>query len=191
MKYLNCPSYTLEIENARKKFQVVYCGKNRTFKIGKLLENHEYRFRVLAANESGKGPYSNVYTFKTNYILPQTPKAGPRVSDVNETGCKLSWRPIKKDTIPGKMYYHILIKKDTVDGSTVFEKEVEKTDIFIEELEENTHYSVHVKGLFHLPEGGELCGHFSPPSKFTTKMYSARSSSNSSLNDSTESDTLS
>ena len=62
--------YTLEMENSRNQFQVIYTGTSVSHKISKLVENKVYRFRMCASNTAGYGPYSQVYEFRTSYAHP-------------------------------------------------------------------------------------------------------------------------
>jgi hypothetical protein len=181
-RHYNSLVFTLEMQNDKRKFQVVYCGKNHVFKIGKLLFNHSYKFRICAENEGGKGKYSKIYTFKTKHNLPETHKKAPKVEDVTDTACKVVWKSIKNSNPLQKMLYEVEIVNCTVPNSAFINKTIVETHYDTQELESNTNYSVRVKGVLELHDGEKLYGKFSPPLQFTTNSSSCSNVLNLSAN---------
>jgi hypothetical protein len=57
-------------------FNCIYTGTTYSHKINKLQENTPYNFRICAKNDSGAGPWSDVYTFVTTKAPPNALK-GP------------------------------------------------------------------------------------------------------------------
>uniref|UniRef100_A0A8C2IDL3 Fibronectin type III domain containing 3Bb n=1 Tax=Cyprinus carpio TaxID=7962 RepID=A0A8C2IDL3_CYPCA len=86
-------TYTLQMENRNQRFVVVYRGSSHTFKLQRLSESSQYRFRIQAVSEAGEGPFSETYTFSTTKSLPQTLKA-PRVVQLEGNACEVTWESI-------------------------------------------------------------------------------------------------
>lgn len=55
-------------------FNCVYTGNTSSHKINKLQENTAYYFRICAKNDTGPGPWSEVYTFTTTKAPPNALK---------------------------------------------------------------------------------------------------------------------
>ncbi len=55
-------------------FNCIYTGTTYSHKINKLQENTPYNFRICAKNDSGAGPWSDVYTFVTTKAPPNALK---------------------------------------------------------------------------------------------------------------------
>ena len=53
--------YIVETENSRRVWQQIYAGNNHSYKVSKLTENTEYRYRVCAISVVGQGPFSSVF----------------------------------------------------------------------------------------------------------------------------------
>lgn len=53
---------------------VVYQGCNYTCKVNRLQEQTTYKFAILASNDAGSGPLSDVYEFKTAIAPPPSLK---------------------------------------------------------------------------------------------------------------------
>lgn len=162
--------YTLEMENSRNQFQVVYTGPSVSHKVSKLLENRVYRFRMCASNAAGHGPYSQVYEFRTAYAHPHPVKAAPKVSNITEDGCLVEWSPLKQIPGQGDLQYRVqLTKPKKNETKTIYSG----SDIQFRAggLEPRTEYTIRVCGVRIPPVSGqqlELNGPFSPPAIFTT-----------------------
>ena len=58
----------------KHRFVVVYSGVNVSQKVTRLSESTTYKFRILASNEAGTGPYSEDFVFATTKAPPVTLK---------------------------------------------------------------------------------------------------------------------
>lgn len=64
-----------------KEFQEIYTGTSYLYKVNKLHEQTEYRFRICAETDhAGLGDYSNEYVFSTVAAVPSSIKA-PRIME--------------------------------------------------------------------------------------------------------------
>jgi hypothetical protein len=52
----------------------MYTGNTSSHKINKLQENTSYDFRICAKNDTGVGPWSEIYTFTTTKAPPNALK---------------------------------------------------------------------------------------------------------------------
>ncbi|XP_071951252.1 fibronectin type-III domain-containing protein 3A-like [Antedon mediterranea] len=154
-------NYTLQMEDKRGRFCVVYNGANMNFKVSKLTEQTEYRFRICSSNNSGDGPFSEVHTFLTGKAPPGTMKA-PKVVSVTPSSCELQWQevsPLQDDTI----CYHL-----ENDYNKVYQGSDNK--FTLTNLTPNTEYRVRVCAVrLSADDSTELIGPFSPGTPFTTQ----------------------
>lgn len=91
-------TYCLEMENNRtREFQCIFKGIALTFKVNKLQELTDYRFRINATNDAGEGDFSDVYTFATT-IAPPVALKPPKVVEVDQKTCHLEWAPSRNST---------------------------------------------------------------------------------------------
>eukprot|EP00095_Tigriopus_kingsejongensis_P003703 maker-scaffold382_size189932-snap-gene-0.26 protein:Tk03703 transcript:maker-scaffold382_size189932-snap-gene-0.26-mRNA-1 annotation:"fibronectin type-iii domain-containing protein 3a" len=159
--------YTLEMENSRNQFQVVYTGTSGSHKVNKLSENTRYRFRLAASNEAGPGAYSDILEYTTAYALPPPMKIPPRVSDITSDGCFIEWSPGKaQQTLPGDIQYKICVTRNRDGQPTIYSG----TDCQwrLHSLDHKADYSVKV-AIVRIPQPGlEVVGSYSPPGAFTT-----------------------
>lgn len=74
--------FYLEMYVARaREFQEIYTGTSYLYKVNKLQEQTEYRFRICAETDhAGLGDYSDEYIFKTTAAVPSSIKA-PRIAE--------------------------------------------------------------------------------------------------------------
>lgn len=74
--------FYVELYNVRaKEFQVVYSGTSYLYKVNKLQEQTDHRFRICAETDhAGLGDYSEEYIFKTSPALPSSIKP-PRICE--------------------------------------------------------------------------------------------------------------
>ncbi|XP_033098963.1 fibronectin type-III domain-containing protein 3A-like isoform X2 [Anneissia japonica] len=152
--------YSLEMEDKRGRFGPVYSGPNMNYKVSKLTEQTEYRFRIYSSNDSGDGPYSEVYKFATGKAPPGTMKS-PKVINITPVSCEVQWQeisPLQED----KIYYHL-----ENDYTKVYQGPDTKFTLI--NLTPNTEYRVRVCAV-RLPadDSTELIGPFSPGTTFTT-----------------------
>lgn len=160
--------YTLEMENSRNQFQVIYTGTSVSHKISKLSENKTYRFRLCASNAAGQGPYSQLYEFKTAYAHPPAVKAAPRVSGIAEDGCLVEWPPIKLLPSQGELHYRVSLTK-VRDNEAKIIYTGSDVQFRVNGLEAKSEYAIRVCGV-RVPTPGsvEMAGTYSPPAVFTT-----------------------
>ncbi|CAN0242913.1 unnamed protein product [Lampetra fluviatilis] len=85
--------YVLAVEDTQGRLTVVYSGPCHTYKVQRLQESTEYRFRIQASNQAGRGPYSQLHSFTTGKAIPPAPKA-PRVTQLEGSRCEVSWDPV-------------------------------------------------------------------------------------------------
>ncbi|XP_074863783.1 fibronectin type-III domain-containing protein 3a-like isoform X2 [Carettochelys insculpta] len=83
------------------RFVTVYSGPCHTYKVQRLNESTTYYFKIQAYNDAGEGEFSEVYAFTTTKSPPASLKA-PKVNQVGENICEITWEPLqsmKKDSI--------------------------------------------------------------------------------------------
>ncbi|XP_075908491.1 LOW QUALITY PROTEIN: fibronectin type III domain-containing protein 3B-like [Petromyzon marinus] len=85
--------YVLAVEDTQGRLTVLYSGPCHTYKVQRLQESTEYRFRIQASNQAGRGPYSELHSFTTGKAIPPAPKA-PRVTQLEGSRCEVSWDPV-------------------------------------------------------------------------------------------------
>ncbi|CAF1136420.1 unnamed protein product, partial [Didymodactylos carnosus] len=157
-------TYTVEMEGKDGIFNSIYTGTSYTYKINKLLESTPYNFRVCARNETGSGPWSEVYTFSTTKAPPNALKA-PYITDISSTSCLINWqshKPLGKDGIS-----YILQKQEQKrenDYSELYKGEM--TSYRVTNLEPGIDYYVRVCAIRVTNEGILLNGSYSPVTHF-------------------------
>jgi len=174
--------YTLEMENSRNQFHVVYSGSGVSHKVSKLAENRTYKFRLCASNEAGQGPFSTTYEFKTAYAHPPAIKAPPKVTSITDEGCTVEWSPIKpmsrdQSTAGSELQYQVQLAKVRDNDAKIIYTGCD-TQCRVNGLDGRTEYSVRVAGVRVVAAGVavageaegriELPGAYSPPGTFTT-----------------------
>lgn len=104
-----------------KEFQEIYAGTSYLYKVNKLHEQTEYRFRVCAETDhAGLGEYSNEFVFSTVAAMPSSIKA-PRIlessnsvtssSSVDRSSITLEWQH-SKNTFSDSVEYVLQLSKD-------------------------------------------------------------------------------
>ncbi|KAM9326766.1 fibronectin type-III domain-containing protein 3A-like [Gastrophryne carolinensis] len=86
--------YNLQMEDKLSRFFTIYNGPCHTYKVQRLNESTTYNFRIQACNESGEGPFSDIYSFATTKSLPVALKA-PKVQQIDNNLCEVSWEPLQ------------------------------------------------------------------------------------------------
>lgn len=88
--------YIVEMQSPRRKeYQVVYQGTSFSFRVKKLQECTQYKFRVCAHNDAGgQGEYSEPVAWETTPAPPITLRA-PRQVDLTENSSLIEWLPPK------------------------------------------------------------------------------------------------
>ncbi|XP_042570436.1 fibronectin type III domain-containing protein 3B-like [Cyprinus carpio] len=164
-------TYTLQMENRNQRFVVVYRGSSHTFKLQRLSESSQYRFRIQAVSEAGEGPFSETYTFSTTKSLPQTLKA-PRVVQLEGNACEVTWEsipPMRGDRI--SYVLQVLGGRDS-DYKQVYKGD--ETSFQLSGLQWNTDYRVRVFACRRCVDTlQELCGSFSPSAHFNLRRPDA------------------
>uniref|UniRef100_A0A9J7ZPH5 Fibronectin type III domain containing 3B n=1 Tax=Cyprinus carpio carpio TaxID=630221 RepID=A0A9J7ZPH5_CYPCA len=164
-------TYTLQMENRNQRFVVVYRGSSHTFKLQRLSESSQYRFRIQAVSEAGEGPFSETYTFSTTKSLPQTLKA-PRVVQLEGNACEVTWEsipPMRGDRI--SYVLQVLGGRDS-DYKQVYKGD--ETSFQLSGLQWNTDYRVRVFACRRCVDTlQELCGSFSPSAHFNLRRSDA------------------
>ncbi|XP_059082249.1 fibronectin type-III domain-containing protein 3A-like isoform X2 [Tigriopus californicus] len=165
--------YTLEMENSRNQFQIIYNGASVSHKVNKLTENSRYRFRISASNEAGQGAFSQVYEFSTAYALPPPLKSPPRVTGITTDGCLVEWSSVKASALhqssipPSDIQYKVFMTKGRESKTRIV---YGGTDLQfrLNGLEAKSEYAIKV-AVVRIPEPElELVGAHSPPCAFTT-----------------------
>ena len=161
-------SYLLEMENARKMWYQVYSGNNHTYKVAKLMENTEYRFRISAITDAGQGPFSTVHTFRTLYTPPPAVKGAPRVSHITEGGCLVQWAGLKSMAAGEQLQYRLQLTR-VKDGEVTLYQAHTSVEFRITGLEARADYTVRVAAE-RRPAGGEasMLGSYSPTTQLAT-----------------------
>ncbi|XP_048396206.1 fibronectin type-III domain-containing protein 3A isoform X2 [Stegostoma tigrinum] len=85
--------YVLQMEDKTGRYSTIYKGPCHTHKVQRLNESTCYRFKIQACNEAGEGPFSDVYTF-TTAKSPPSPIKAPRLKQLKENVCDLTWEPL-------------------------------------------------------------------------------------------------
>uniref|UniRef100_A0A8C1VWP9 Fibronectin type III domain containing 3Bb n=1 Tax=Cyprinus carpio TaxID=7962 RepID=A0A8C1VWP9_CYPCA len=157
-------TYTLQMENRNQRFVVVYRGSSHTFKLQRLSESSQYRFRIQAVSEAGEGPFSETYTFSTTKSLPQTLKEG--------NACEVTWEsipPMRGDRI--SYVLQMLGGRDS-DYKQVYKGD--ETSFQLSGLQWNTDYRMRVFACRRCVDTlQELCGSFSPSAHFNLRRSDA------------------
>ncbi|XP_042900745.1 fibronectin type-III domain-containing protein 3A isoform X2 [Parasteatoda tepidariorum] len=155
--------YTVEMSNRSKSFVPVYHGTSLGCKVNRLQENTSLLFRICASNESGQGPYSSVFTFRTTRAPPPLLKA-PKIISVTEDNCQVEWTGVKISQ--GVLHYQLqLSSASSSDSIMVYQGS--DTKCFVSNLEPNTQYTLRIAAVRPC-EDGDLIGNLSPPTPFTT-----------------------
>uniref|UniRef100_A0A8C1Z6F5 Fibronectin type III domain containing 3Bb n=1 Tax=Cyprinus carpio TaxID=7962 RepID=A0A8C1Z6F5_CYPCA len=164
-------TYTLQMENRNQRFVVVYRGSSHTFKLQRLSESSQYRFRIQAVSEAGEGPFSETYTFSTTKSLPQTLKA-PKVVQLEGNACEVTWEsipPMRGDRI--SYVLQMLGGRDS-DYKQVYKGD--ETSFQLSGLQWNTDYRMRVFACRRCVDTlQELCGSFSPSAHFNLRRSDA------------------
>ncbi|XP_051823918.1 fibronectin type-III domain-containing protein 3A-like isoform X1 [Antechinus flavipes] len=97
----NTIHFNLQMEDKTGRFVTLLNGPCHTYKVQRLSECTTYNFKIQAYNESGEGPFSEIYTFTTTKS-PPAPLKAPKISQLGENLCEVTWDPlppIKGDSI--------------------------------------------------------------------------------------------
>ncbi|XP_006892668.1 PREDICTED: fibronectin type III domain-containing protein 3B-like [Elephantulus edwardii] len=154
--------YTLQVEDRNKRFISIYRGPSHTYKVQRLTELTCYSFRIQAASEAGKGPFSETYTVSTSKSVPPAIKA-PRVTEGNS--CEILWEtvpPMKGDPI--SYILQVLVGRES-EYKQVYKGE--EATFQISGLQTNTDYRFRVCACCRcLDISPELSGAFGPSAAF-------------------------
>ncbi|XP_072440655.1 fibronectin type-III domain-containing protein 3A isoform X1 [Chiloscyllium punctatum] len=85
--------YVLQMEDKNGRYSTICKGPCHTHKVQRLNESTCYRFKIQACNEAGEGSFSDVYTF-TTAKSPPSPVKAPRLKQLKENVCDLTWEPL-------------------------------------------------------------------------------------------------
>ncbi|XP_072180136.1 fibronectin type-III domain-containing protein 3A-like [Diadema setosum] len=161
-------NFTLEMEDKRGRFVVVYSGINVSHKVTRLSESTAYKFRILASNEAGTGPYSEEFVFVTTKAPPVTLK-GPLVEPAeSEDSCQISWSEATLHQQDDLMIYQCQYQR-VRDGDTKVIYRGSETCYKVDHLELNTEHRFRVQAI-RVPSDGspELQGIYSSWTTWTT-----------------------
>ncbi|XP_041482367.1 fibronectin type-III domain-containing protein 3A-like isoform X2 [Lytechinus variegatus] len=165
-------NFTLEMEDKRGRFVVVYSGVNVTQKVTRLSESTTYKFRILASNEAGTGPYSEDFVFATTKAPPVTLKAP--ILEVDQDSCQISWAEAVLHQQDDLMHYQCQYQRTREGEARVIYRGPEKS-FKLEHLELNIEHRVRVCAI-RVPGDGssELVGIYSPWASFTITPPAAK-----------------
>ncbi|XP_039078298.1 fibronectin type III domain containing protein 3C1-like [Hyaena hyaena] len=162
----NLISYNLLIGDQSGRFSIIYHGPCQTYKVNRLSEYTQYKFKIQTCTKAGEGPLSGIYTFTTTKIPPATIKA-PKLQHVNSNTCEVKWKslePIKGDPI----IYNLQLITDK--GTDLIYKGP-NTSFSFSKFVTNSHYRFKVcAGRQYQTSAGlqELWGPYSPSTLFST-----------------------
>lgn len=158
-------NFTLEMEDRRGRFVVVYSGVNVSHKVTRLSESTTYKFRILASNEAGTGPYSEDFVFVTTKAPPVTLKAP--VVEVDQDSCQIAWSEAVVHQQDDLMIYQCQYQRTREGEAKAIYRGPEK-NWKLEHLELNVEHRVRVCAI-RVPGDGstELAGVYSPWAPFT------------------------
>ncbi|KAF0886135.1 FN3C1 protein, partial [Crocuta crocuta] len=162
----NLISYNLLIGDQSGRFSIIYHGPCQTYKVNRLSEYTQYKFKIQTCTKAGEGPLSGIYTFTTTKIPPATIKA-PKLQHVNNNTCEVKWKslePIKGDPI----IYNLQLITDK--GTDLIYKGP-NTSFSFSKFVTNSHYRFKVcAGRQYQTSAGlqELWGPYSPSTLFST-----------------------
>ncbi|CAF0733122.1 unnamed protein product [Rotaria sordida] len=157
-------SYIIEMEGKDGNFNCIYTGTTYSHKINKLQENTQYNFRICAKNDSGAGPWSEIYTFTTTKAPPNALKA-PNINEITSTSCVFNWqahKPLGNDPISYILQLQIYRKEN--DYTEIYHGEL--TSYRAMNLEAGVDYRVRVCAIRSTSEGLTLNSPFSPATHF-------------------------
>ncbi|CAF1000984.1 unnamed protein product [Adineta steineri] len=157
-------TYVIEMEGKDGTFNCIYTGNTSSHKINKLQENTSYCFRICAKNDTGAGPWSDIYTFMTTKAPPNALKA-PNITDITSTSCVFNWQAHKSlgnDTISYILQLQTYRKEN--DYTVIYNGEL--TSYRATDLESGVDYRVRVCAIRTTDEGLTLNSPFSPATHF-------------------------
>ncbi len=162
-------------------FNCIYTGTTYSHKINKLQENTSYNFRICAKNDSGAGPWSEVYTFITTKAPPNALKGlflflkfiefskyfliAPNINEITSTSCLFHWqahKPLGKDPISYILQLQIYRKEN--DYTEIYHGNL--TSYRATNLEAGVDYRARVCAIRSTSEGLALNSPFSSPTHF-------------------------
>ncbi|CAF3170217.1 unnamed protein product [Rotaria socialis] len=157
-------SYIIEMEGKDGNYNCIYTGTTYSHKINKLQENTQYNFRICAKNDSGAGPWSDIYTFTTTKAPPNALKA-PNINEITSTSCVFNWQAHK--SLGNDPISYILQLQ-------IYRKENEYTEIYhgdltsyrATNLEAGVDYRVRICAIRSTSDGLTLNSPFSPATHF-------------------------
>ncbi|XP_076435428.1 fibronectin type-III domain-containing protein 3A-like [Babylonia areolata] len=157
-------TYTLEMARDGANFQVVYTGSAHSHKVSRLTENTVYRFRVLATNDSGDGPFCDPVTLTTPRAPPPAVKT-LTVTDVDNTSCTVQWAPCQSHHDDDALTYVLQI---LLPQSSEFRQVYRgpNTHHSLHGLQPGTHHQLRAFAVRQASDG--TSGPFSPLVHFTT-----------------------
>ncbi|CAF1284500.1 unnamed protein product [Rotaria sordida] len=157
-------TYIIEMEGKDGNFNCIYTGNTSSHKINKLQENTSYHFRICAKNDTGPGPWSEIYTFTTAKAPPNALKA-PNITEITSTSCVFNWqahKPLGKDAISYILQLQIYRKEN--DYTEIYNGEL--TSYRATNLESGVDYRARVCAIRTTNEGLSLYSPFSPATHF-------------------------
>ncbi|XP_070539464.1 fibronectin type-III domain-containing protein 3A-like isoform X2 [Ptychodera flava] len=160
-------NYTLQMEDRKGRFNTVYSGSSLTHKVSKLNELTPYRFRIFASNDAGNGPMSEIFS-STTVKAPPPPLKAPKVKNVSQESCEISWQSIEPMQGDPILYYLQYQRTKDKDYKQAYRGPgtVTKLDF----LQANMEYRVRVCAIRQsVEEPGDLIGAYSPGAIFRTQ----------------------
>ncbi|XP_002735906.1 fibronectin type-III domain-containing protein 3A-like [Saccoglossus kowalevskii] len=159
-------NYTLQMEDRKGRFNIVYSGSSLTHKVSKLSELTEYKFRIFATNEAGNGPMSEIFSTSTSKAPPPVPKAA-KVKNITEDSCEIVWQSI--EPMQGDPILYLLQYQRTKDREYKQAYRGAGTSTKLDVLHPNMEYRVRVCAIRQSQDGmGDLIGAYSTGTVFHT-----------------------
>uniref|UniRef100_A0A8C0GLE6 Fibronectin type-III domain-containing protein n=1 Tax=Chelonoidis abingdonii TaxID=106734 RepID=A0A8C0GLE6_CHEAB len=163
----NPTQFNLQMEDKFGRFVTVYSGPCHTYKVQRLNESTTYYFKIQAYIDAGEGEFSEVYAFTTIRSPPVSLKA-PKVNQVGENICEITWEPLQSMKIDSIVYILQLASGREVDQ--VYKGS--ETSFHFTNFQTNCEYRFRVCAgrQYHDSTGlQELYGPYSPSTVFSSQ----------------------
>ncbi|EMP40038.1 Fibronectin type-III domain-containing protein 3A [Chelonia mydas] len=163
----NPTQFNLQMEDRFGRFVTVYSGPCHTYKVQRLSESTTYYFKIQAYNDAGEGEFSEVYAFTTTKSPPASLKA-PKVNQVRENICEITWEPLQ--SMKGDSIVYILQLASVREVDQVYKGS--ETSFRFTNFQTNCEYRFRVcAGRQYQDSTGlqELYGPYSPSTVFSSQ----------------------
>ncbi|XP_043913387.1 fibronectin type-III domain-containing protein 3A-like [Protopterus annectens] len=159
--------FNLQMKDKYDRFVCIYRGPCHKYKVQRLNEFTVYNFRIQACSSAGEGPFSDIYTFMTTKSPPPPLKA-PRVQQVEDNLCEISWealQPMRGDNI-----FYTLQLSSGKENEQVYKGS--GTSFSFTNFQSNCEYRFKVCACRRYEDSTgvqEMCGPYSPSAVFLSQ----------------------